>query len=82
MIARVYRMLRPDGVFVSSTACIGDMMKVFKLILPIGRFLGLIPTVKVFSIKDLEQSLTNAGFAIDYQWQPGKNKTVFIVARK
>ena len=37
---------------------------------------------KVFTVKELEQSLTDAGFAIDYQWQPGKNKAVFIVAKK
>lgn len=47
------------------------------------------PLVKVFTIKDLEKSLIDAGFAIDYQWQPGdyklpigQAKIVFIVAKK
>ena len=40
------------------------------------------PLVNVFTRKELEDSLTNAGFAIDYQWQPGKGKAVFIVAKK
>ena len=40
VIARVYKMLKPRGIFVSSTACIGDMMKFLKLVVPIGRFLG------------------------------------------
>ena len=81
-IAKVHRMLKPGGVFVSSTACIGDFMKVFKIVAPIGKFFGLLPLVKVFTTKELESSLTDAGFEIDYQWQPGKGKSVFIVAKK
>ena len=57
-------------------------MKFFKVIASIGKFLGLIPLVKVFTSKELEDSLTDAGFEIDYQWQPSKGKAVFIVAKK
>ncbi len=55
-------------------------MKIFKLIAPIGKLLGLMPLVKVFNARELEASLTESGFDIDYQWQPGK--AVFIVAKK
>jgi ubiquinone/menaquinone biosynthesis C-methylase UbiE len=82
VIAKVYKMLKPGGVFVTSTACLGDTMKFFKLIAPIGKFFGLMPLVKVFTTKELEHTLTDAGFAIDYQWQPDKGKAVFIVAKK
>ena len=82
VVSKVYTMLKPGGVFVSSTACLGDTMKVFKLIAPIGKFLGLMPTLKVFTKKDLEDSLVEAGFEIVHDWQPGKGKSVFIVARK
>ena len=81
-IAKVHRMLRPDGVFVTSTTCIGDTMNFFKLIIPIGMFLGLIPLIKVFTTDELVASLTDAGFTIDYQWTPGKGNAVFIVAKK
>ena len=81
-IARVHRMLKPGGVFVSSTACLGDTMKWFKVVGPIGRSLGLMPSVRVFTVQDMVDSLTGAGFQIDHQWQPGKGKAVFIVARK
>ncbi len=82
VIAKVHRMLKPGGIFVTSTACLGDTMKYIKLIAPIGKFLGLMPLVKVFTTKELEDNLTDAGFQIDYQWQPGKGKAVFIVAKK
>ena len=88
-IAKVYNLLQPGGVFITSTVCLGDTMAWFKLIAPIGKFLGLFPLVKVFTVKDLEKSLTDAGFAIDYQWQAGdykspigKAKIAFIVAKK
>ena len=72
VIAKVHRMLEPGGVFVTSTACLGDTMKWFKLVGPIGNRLGLIPMVKVFTVKELEESLIAAGFRLDYRWQPAK----------
>ena len=82
VITKVHRMLKPGGLFITSTACIGGMMTFFKFIAPIGMFFGLFPLVRVFTVKELEDSLCSAGFEIDYQWQPGKNKAVFIVAKK
>lgn len=82
VIASVFRMLKADGVFISSTACIGDMAGIFQFILPVGYWLRLIPLVKVFSEVELVSELENAGFIVEYQWRPGKGKGVFIVARK
>ncbi len=81
-IARVYKMLKAGGIFVTSTVCIGDNMSWFKLIAPIGRFLGFFPFVAVLTTQELTDSLTQAGFELDYQWQPGKGKAMFIVAKK
>jgi len=82
VITQVHKILKPDGVFVTSTACVADMAKIFKVIAPVGRALRLIPLVKVFTAKELEARLIDAGFVIDYKWQPGKNKAVFMVAKK
>ena len=81
-IDRVYAMLKPGGVFVTSTVCLGDTMKWFKIVGSIGHFLRLIPLVKVFTVGQLAESFIRAGFEIDHQWQPGKGKAVFIVAKK
>ena len=81
-IAKVYSLLKPGGIFVTSTTCMGDFMAWFKLIGPIGKILGFFPFVKVFTVEELIESLTNAGFSIDYQWQPRKDKAIFIVAKK
>lgn len=81
-IARVHRLLKPGGVFVSSTVCIGDFMRWFRFVAPIGRFFGLMPLVRVFTEEDLVEALTAGGFAIDHRWAPKKGKGLFIVAKK
>ncbi|NCF72374.1 MAG: methyltransferase domain-containing protein [Gammaproteobacteria bacterium] len=82
VIADIHQMLKPGGVFVSNTACIGDMMLALRLIIPVGRFLRLFPLVKVFSVAELQDSLVTAGFEIDYEWQPKKSAPAFIICRK
>lgn len=83
VIAKVYRILKPGGVFVTSTVCIGDsMLRYLKPIAPIARFFGLMPMLKVLTANDLKDKITGAGFEIDQEWQPGKHKTLFIVAKK
>ena len=82
VIAKVWRMLKPGGVFVTSTACLGDTMAWFKYVVPVGMFLGLMPFVKIMTVQHLRDALTSAGFAIDHEWQPGKDPVVFIVAKK
>ena len=81
VIARIHDMLRQDGIFVSNTVCLGDSMKWFRFVGPIGRWLGVFPLVQVFTRSDLEQNLKSAGFAIEHAWQPDK-AVVFIIARK
>jgi 2-polyprenyl-3-methyl-5-hydroxy-6-metoxy-1,4-benzoquinol methylase len=80
----VARILKPGGVFISSTACLGSSyMRFIKLIVPLGQFLGLIPDVFVLTESQLTKEVTNAGFVIETQWHHGiKDVGVFIIARK
>ena len=68
--AKIYRTLKPDGSFIASTVCLGDTMKSCKIIVSVGMFLSLMPRVKVFTMKALESSVTDAGFDIANQCQP------------
>ncbi len=81
-IAKVRHMLKPGGVFVTSTVCVGDKMKWFKYVGPIGRALGVMPLVKVFTREELVASILEAGFEIECNWRPDGAASVFIVARK
>ncbi|MDX1497914.1 MAG: class I SAM-dependent methyltransferase, partial [Salinisphaeraceae bacterium] len=64
IIQRVHQILKPDGLFITSTACIGDMgwgYKLMGLLMPIGAALGVLPMVKVFTEQELTNTITEAG---------------------
>jgi len=84
VLAEVARILKPGGALVSSTACIGDSpLRLIKLITPLGKLLGLMPDVYVFTDTELANEITISGFKIENQWHHGKPvKTAFIIARK
>ncbi len=81
-IAKVFKMLKPGGLFVSSTVCLGNTMGFFKLIGPLGHALGVLPLLRIFTTPELVDSIKAGGFVIEHEWSPGKGTTVFIVARK
>lgn len=81
-IATVHRLLRPEGLFVSSTACLGGWLRLLRPLLRFGCALNLLPRVEFFTVESLTESIVRAGFRIDRQWQPGADKAVFIVAAK
>lgn len=84
VLAEAARILKPGGALVSSTACIGGSpMRLIKFITPLGKLLGLMPDVYIFTDTELVNEITNAGFKIESQWHHGKAvKTAFIVARR
>ena len=73
---------KPGGVFVTSTVCLGDFAKWFRLIAPVGHFLGVLPLVKFFTAEELETAFTDAGFEIDFKLRPGPDKAVFMIGKK
>ena len=81
-IRKVYEHLKPGGVFVSSTACIGDMGSWFKFAAPIFKWTPFLPSVQVFGVASLKQSFIQAGFNMEYEWQPEQDSAVFLIARK
>ena len=82
VIQKIYGMLKPGGVFVSSTVCLGNPWKLFRWVVPIGKSFGLLPQLTAFSPRELVQDLTSAGFSIEREWEPGTFKSIFIVAKK
>ena len=82
VIADVHRVLKTGGLFLTSTACIGDMRFLFRLISPVGRSRRVFPLVKVFTAAELKESHANAGFEIEHEWLPKKTAALFIICRK
>lgn len=82
VIHKVHKLLKPNGVFVSSTVAIGDFASFFKYVGPFFAYFGLLPKLNVFTAQDLKARITNAGFKIEREFQPASNKAIFLVARK
>lgn len=82
VVANIQRMLKPGGIFVSSTPCMGDSNRLLRLVLPLGAKLGVIPHVQFIAPDELILAFENAGFSIEQRWEPGEARTVFIVAKK
>jgi ubiquinone/menaquinone biosynthesis C-methylase UbiE len=69
VIEEVERILKPGGIFVSSTACLGNSyLRFIKLVAPLGKFLGLMPDVFILTEAKLASEITRAGFEIERQW--------------
>lgn len=82
VIAKVYDLTKPGGVFISSTACLGDNSIFITLLTKVMWMIGI--TVRSFTQEQLKASLVDAGFKIEYDWLPDGDgvKAVFIVAKK
>lgn len=80
-LARVHSLLKPGGLFVSSTALVAEISVFWRLLIPLMQRLGFAPYVNRFGKQELLAKLSAAGFTIEREWQPGK-ESVFIVARK
>jgi 2-polyprenyl-3-methyl-5-hydroxy-6-metoxy-1,4-benzoquinol methylase len=82
-IRRVHEMLKPGGVFVSSTTCVADTMPWFRFVAPVGHFLRLMPRVVAFTRRELTDSLARGGFRLDYEMKSEKrDAAAFLVAVK
>ena len=78
--------IKPGGYFVTSTICAADMgwmtKTLFKSVLPVATYLGMVPTVCAVSRDQLKQDMTSCGFNIVHEWQPKKDAAVFLIGQK
>ena len=81
-IAKSYRALKPGGLFISSTACLSEMMPLVRFLTPISNILGFLPHLDPMTRHQLRQAMEAEGFVVEHEWQPNRKAAVFMVARK
>ena len=85
-LSQIFARLTPGGLFISKTACLGDMNPLIRLVLPLARWLGKAPaTVRCFTARELEAAVLAAGFevlAVERHAAKGRDTRPFIVARR
>lgn len=81
-IAKVFHALKPGGYFITSTACLADMMPFIRYLAPLGNRLGLLPHLDVMTQPQLRSTMEAAGFTVEHEWLPNRKAAVFMIARK
>ncbi|MCW8962197.1 MAG: class I SAM-dependent methyltransferase [Gammaproteobacteria bacterium] len=64
VVRRIYSLLKPDGLFVSETACMGDKNILIGKLLRLAGKSGFLPLMSVLTTRQIEQALEQAGFSI------------------
>lgn len=82
-LAQITEILKPGGLVISKTTCLGEKPGVFRFIIPPMRLLGLAPYVAFLSIKELETSFEKHGLKIiEAENHPKSSTNRFVVAQK
>lgn len=83
--ARIHRLLKPNGLFISKTPCLSEMNPLIRVAVPVMRLIGKAPFVSFFTAPALEAEITAAGFTIDERERHGSGRRdvrIYLVARK
>lgn len=82
-IARLRAMVKPGGLFISKTVCLGGSKWLFGPMIAVMRAIGKAPRVHMLSLDGLDGMIVRAGFEILETQTFGKRaKGHFVVARK
>ncbi|ATQ42894.1 class I SAM-dependent methyltransferase [Caulobacter mirabilis] len=81
----LHGLLKPDGLLISKTPCVGDMNPLLRLLIPVMRATGLAPYVTAFGAEGLKAQLSAAGFevvVVENHASKGGGGRPYIVARR
>ena len=78
-IRRISELLKPGGIFVSSSACMKEKGKLIGVVLGLLSKTGVTPAINKFTISDLETWITNGRFQIIESEKAGQQVTEYFV---
>ena len=82
VLARVHQLLKPGGLFVSTTPCLADRQWFLRSVIPVLQWLGKAPYVSFLRAEGVRQELRTAGFHECEHWVHGRANSLFLVASK
>ncbi len=82
-VARAHEVLKPGGLFISKTPCLGQMGWYLRPLVAVMRAFGKAPAVTFFKAAELETAIRDGGFEIvEARAFEGAKTAWFVVARK
>jgi ubiquinone/menaquinone biosynthesis C-methylase UbiE len=82
-VRRINELLKPGGLFISKTVCLGERSRVWAVLVAVMRAFGLAPYVRCLKVAELEGIIADADFdVIETDFLPPSPPVRYIVARK
>lgn len=81
-LAKIHGLLKPGGLFISSTACLADRMWFLRPVIPVMQWLGKAPYVSFAREKEVLREVSEAGFEARESWTHGRANSLFLIAGK
>jgi len=81
-LAKIHRLLKPGGIFVSSTVCLADRMWFLRPVIPVLQWIGKAPYVSFLASTQVMREVATAGFEDQEHWTHGRTNSLFLVASK
>jgi len=82
-LAAIHAQVKPGGLFISKSGCIGDMNRLFRPLIRGMQLIGKAPFVRVMKAPDLEAAIARAGFVLEQSRTfTGAPESLYVVARK
>lgn len=82
VVRRINELLKPGGLFISITVCMGEEKSFLRILLSLLTKLGGIPYLQFFKTPELENSITNNNFKIIETEILAHNPTNYFIAAK
>ncbi len=81
-LAKIHRLLKPGGLFISSTVCLADRMWFLRPIIPVMQWIGKAPFVSFAKSSSVLNEIESSGFVVREEWSHGRASSLFVVAEK
>lgn len=81
-IKRIYELLKPEGVFISSTVCLGEKGRFVGGMMSLVSKIGFLPNVRKFRASELIDTIVQNGFEIVENIDISDPSHPFVVAKK
>ena len=81
-LANIERVLKPGGIFISSTGCLADRMWFLRPVIAVMQWIGKAPYVSFLGAEQVLREVSAAGFEEQNHWTHGRANSLFLVARK
>ena len=81
-LAKIHRLLKPGGLFISSTVCLADRMWFLRPVIPVMQWIGKAPYVSFVGAREMMREVAVAGFEEQDHWTHGRANSLFLIAGK